>query len=52
LQFRIERLAIRHAGRIAPPRNKDVVDYYRTIAKRWPSRKPFAPRTSSKTSMK
>lgn len=29
LQFRIERLAIRHAGRIAPPRNKDVVDYYR-----------------------
>ena len=29
LQFRIERLAIRHAGRIAAPRNKDVVDYYR-----------------------
>jgi parvulin-like peptidyl-prolyl isomerase len=29
LQFRIERLAVRHAGRIAPPRNKDVVDYYR-----------------------
>jgi parvulin-like peptidyl-prolyl isomerase len=29
LQFRIERLAIRHAGRIATPRNKDVVDYYR-----------------------
>lgn len=29
MQFRIERLAIRHAGRIAPPRNKDVVDYYR-----------------------
>jgi parvulin-like peptidyl-prolyl isomerase len=29
LQFRIERLAIRHAGRIAPPRNKDVVEYYR-----------------------
>ena len=29
LQFRIERLAIRHAGRIAPPRNKDIVDYYR-----------------------
>jgi peptidyl-prolyl cis-trans isomerase C len=29
LQFRIERLAIRHAGRIAPPRNKDVVDYYK-----------------------
>jgi parvulin-like peptidyl-prolyl isomerase len=29
LQFRVERLAIRHAGRIAPPRNKDVVDYYR-----------------------
>jgi parvulin-like peptidyl-prolyl isomerase len=29
LQFRIERLAIRHAGRIASPRNKDVVDYYR-----------------------
>jgi parvulin-like peptidyl-prolyl isomerase len=29
LQFRIERLAIRHAGRIAQPRNKDVVDYYR-----------------------
>jgi len=29
LQFRIERLAIRHAGRIAPPRNKDMVDYYR-----------------------
>jgi peptidyl-prolyl cis-trans isomerase C len=29
LQFRIERLAIRHAGRIAPPRNKDVVDYFR-----------------------
>lgn len=29
LQYRIERLAIRHAGRIAPPRNKDVVDYYR-----------------------
>jgi len=25
----VERLAIRHAGRIAPPRNKDVVDYYR-----------------------
>lgn len=30
LQFRVERLAIRHAGRIAPPRNKDVVDYYRS----------------------
>jgi parvulin-like peptidyl-prolyl isomerase len=29
LQFRIERLAIRHAGRIAPPRNKDVVEYYK-----------------------
>jgi peptidyl-prolyl cis-trans isomerase C len=29
LQFRIERLAIRHAGRIAAPRNKDVVDYYK-----------------------
>jgi parvulin-like peptidyl-prolyl isomerase len=29
LQFRIERLAVRHAGRIAPPRNKDVVEYYR-----------------------
>jgi peptidyl-prolyl cis-trans isomerase C len=29
LQFRVERLAVRHAGRIAPPRNKDVVDYYR-----------------------
>ena len=29
LQFRIERLAIRHAGRIAPPRNKDIVEYYR-----------------------
>jgi parvulin-like peptidyl-prolyl isomerase len=29
LQFRIERLAIRHAGRIAPPRNKDVIEYYR-----------------------
>jgi peptidyl-prolyl cis-trans isomerase C len=29
LQFRIERLAIRHAGRIAAPRNKDVVEYYR-----------------------
>lgn len=29
LRFRVERLAIRHAGRIAPPRNKDVVDYYR-----------------------
>src|ERR1700722_14232953 len=29
LQARIERLAVRHAGRIAPPRNKDVVDYYR-----------------------
>jgi parvulin-like peptidyl-prolyl isomerase len=29
LRFRIERLALRHAGRIAPPRNKDVVDYYR-----------------------
>ena len=29
LQFRVERLAIRHAGRISSPRNKDVVDYYR-----------------------
>jgi parvulin-like peptidyl-prolyl isomerase len=29
LQFRVERLAIRHAGRIAQPRNKDVVEYYR-----------------------
>lgn len=29
LQFRIERLAIRRAGRIASPRNKDVVEYYR-----------------------
>jgi parvulin-like peptidyl-prolyl isomerase len=29
LQFRVERLAIRHAGRIAAPRNKDVIDYYR-----------------------
>ena len=29
MRIRIERLAIRHAGRIAPPRNKDVVDYYR-----------------------
>ena len=29
MRFRIERLAIRHAGRISPPRNKDVVDYYR-----------------------
>src|ERR1700723_1372798 len=29
LQFRIEWLGIRHAGRIAPPRNKDVVEYYR-----------------------
>jgi parvulin-like peptidyl-prolyl isomerase len=29
LRFRVERMAIRHAGRIAPPRNKDVVDYYR-----------------------
>lgn len=29
IQFRIERLATRHAGRIAPPRNKDVVEYYR-----------------------
>ena len=29
LQFRVERLAIRHAGRIAPPRNKDIVEYYR-----------------------
>ncbi len=29
LQYRIERLAIRHAGRISSPRNKDVVDYYR-----------------------
>lgn len=29
LQLRIERLAVRHAGRIAPPRNKDMVDYYR-----------------------
>jgi parvulin-like peptidyl-prolyl isomerase len=29
LRFRIERLAVRHAGRIAPPRNKDVVEYYR-----------------------
>lgn len=29
LQFRIERLAIRHAGRIAAPRNKDVVEYYK-----------------------
>jgi parvulin-like peptidyl-prolyl isomerase len=29
LQFRIERLAVRHAGRIAAPRNKDVVEYYR-----------------------
>ena len=29
LQYRIERLAIRHAGKIAPPRRKDVVEYYR-----------------------
>jgi parvulin-like peptidyl-prolyl isomerase len=29
MQFRIERLAVRQAGRIAPPRNKDVVEYYR-----------------------
>ncbi|MGA3188375.1 MAG: peptidylprolyl isomerase [Bryobacteraceae bacterium] len=29
LRFRVERLAIRHAGRIAAPRHKDVVDYYR-----------------------
>ncbi len=29
LQFRIERLAIRHAGRIAAPRNKDIVEYYK-----------------------
>lgn len=29
LQYRIERLAIRHAGRISSPRNKDVVEYYR-----------------------
>ncbi len=29
LQFRIERLAIRHAGRIAPPRNKDMIDYFK-----------------------
>ena len=29
LQYRVERLALRHAGRVAPPRNKDVVEYYR-----------------------
>lgn len=29
IQFRIDRLVARHAGRIASPRNKDVVDYYR-----------------------
>ncbi len=29
MQFRVERLAIRHAGRIAPPKNKDVIDYYK-----------------------
>jgi peptidyl-prolyl cis-trans isomerase C len=29
LRFRVERLAIRHAGRIAAPRNKDVIDYYK-----------------------
>jgi parvulin-like peptidyl-prolyl isomerase len=29
LQFRIERLAVRHAGRISSPRHKDVVEYYR-----------------------
>ncbi len=29
VQFRVERLAIRHAGRIAAPRNKDVIDYYK-----------------------
>ena len=29
LQFKIERLAVRHAGRISSPRHKDVVEYYR-----------------------
>ena len=29
LRFRVERLAIRHAGRIATPRNKDVIEYYK-----------------------
>ena len=29
LEFRIRRLAVKRAGHIAPPRNKDIVDYYR-----------------------
>ncbi len=29
MQLRIDRMVSRHAGRIAPPRHKDVVDYYR-----------------------
>lgn len=29
LRYRIQRLVVRHAGRIAAPRNKDVIDYYK-----------------------
>jgi len=29
LEFRIRRMAVKRAGHIAPPRNKDIVDYYR-----------------------